>query len=44
MTKLIKAICSNCQTSQEVYWGVYGSENACENCECPPVSMTKETK
>jgi hypothetical protein len=41
MPTLVKAICSNCKTPDEVYWGEYGSEQCCLNCECPPVSMEK---
>ena len=41
MPVAVKAICSNCKTVDEVYWGQYGSEQSCSNCDCPPVSMEK---
>jgi hypothetical protein len=41
MPQLVKAICTNCQTIDEVYWGQYGSEQSCFNCDCPPASFVK---
>ena len=41
MPVLVKAICDNCQTQDEVYWGEYGSEQTCFNCDAPPISFTK---
>ena len=41
MPILVKAICSNCQTTDEVYWGAYGSEQSCLNCDSAPISMDK---
>lgn len=41
MPKLVKAICENCKTEDEVYWGQYGSEQSCLNCDAPPMSFVK---
>jgi hypothetical protein len=41
MPKLVKAICSNCKTEDEVFWGQFGSEQTCLNCDCPPALMVK---
>ena len=41
LLSLLKAKCDNCQTIQEVYWGNYGSENSCINCDAAPVCLTK---
>jgi hypothetical protein len=41
MPVAVKAICSNCKTVDEVYWGQYGSEQSCLNCDSAPISMEK---
>ncbi len=41
MPVLTKAICTNCRTIDEVYWGRYGSESFCQECSAPPISFKK---
>jgi hypothetical protein len=41
MPQITKAICDNCRTIDEVYWGEHGSESYCQECSAPPASFSK---
>jgi hypothetical protein len=44
MPQVIKAICDNCRTIQEVNWSSWGSLNSCENCDAAPICLTPTLK
>lgn len=41
LPQLVKVVCHNCETQDEVYWGQYGAEQACDNCDAPPICLVK---
>ena len=41
MPKLVKVICDDCGYKDEAYWGEYGSEQPCLNCDAPNIYLRK---
>ena len=42
MPTLTQVVCVSCSTQDKVYWGEYGAEQSCLNCDAPAVDLIRE--